>query len=64
MTKDGLKKAIREALADYVRSEGCSCCRNNEEHDAAARRLAKLLEIPLYKDESGVDWNACLESRQ
>lgn len=34
---------IREALADYIASEGCSCCRNTEAHEDAARRLGKLL---------------------
>ena len=47
---------IRQALADYMRSEGCSCCRDNERHEANAKRLAKLLRVPKYKDGSGYDF--------
>lgn len=47
---------IRQALADYIRSEGCSCCRNIEAHDAAKEVLGKLLEVPRYSDDSGYDF--------
>lgn len=47
---------IRRALADYMRAEGCSCCRNAEAHDAAAERLAKLLGVPKYDDGSGFNF--------
>ena len=47
---------IRKALADYMYSEGCSCCRNEEPHNEAAERLAKLLHVPKYKDGSGFDF--------
>ena len=49
--------AIRTALADYMRSEGCSCCRNTEMHDKTTARLAGLLEVPMYDDGSGYDFN-------
>lgn len=54
MKKDELN-ALRNAFADYVASEDCSCCRNIESHDAAAERMAILLDVPRYKDDSG--WN-------
>ena len=47
---------IRRALADYMRSEGCSCCRDFEKHEEAAARLAKLLRVPRYSDGSGFDF--------
>lgn len=47
---------IRRALADYIASEGCSCCRDTEAHDEAAERLGKLLGIPKYSDGSGRDF--------
>jgi hypothetical protein len=50
------KVAIRRALADYIASEGCSCCRSTERHEAAMKRLAKLLNIPMYADKSGYDY--------
>jgi len=50
-------KEIRQALADYIQSEGCSCCRNINAHRDAAARLAKLLKIPKYKDGSGYNFN-------
>lgn len=50
-------EAIRRAVADYMRSEGCSCCRNQEKHEDAQRRLAGLLDVPMYDDGSGYDFN-------
>lgn len=51
-----LRKQIREAFADYVVSEGCSCCRNHEAHDAAEAVLGKLLRVSKYPDGSGYDF--------
>ena len=48
---------IRTAMADYMRAEGCSCCRDFDAHEQAAKRLAKLLRVPKYKDGSGHDWS-------
>ena len=56
MTIDKLS-AVREAVADYMRSEGCSCCRNQDAHDEAEKKLAELLRVPKYKDGSGYDFN-------
>lgn len=47
---------IREAVADYMASEGCSCCQNIEAHDASKKRLAELLDVPQYSDGSGYDF--------
>ena len=49
-------KEIRRAVADYMRSEGCSCCRDSEAHDQAAERLALLLKVPRYPDGSGFNF--------
>lgn len=51
-----LIQEIRRALADYMRSEGCSCCRNIEDYEENKKRLAKLLKVPQYKDGSGYDF--------
>lgn len=51
------RAALRQAVADYMQSEGCSCCENTEAHKAARQRLAKLLRVPLYGDKSGYDFN-------
>ena len=56
MTLEELKE-LRQAVADYMQSEGCSCCRNLEEHDKHKARLAKLLKVPLYSDKSGFNFN-------
>jgi len=50
------KVEVRQALADYIRSEGCTCCQNIEEHKKAAKRLAELLDVPPYDDGSGYDF--------
>jgi hypothetical protein len=47
---------IRTALANYIESEGCSCCQNKEEHQKALEQLAKLLNVPKYWDGSGYDF--------
>jgi len=52
-----IRKAIRQAVADYMKSEGCSCCRNVEAHKRHEKRLAKLLNVPPYADNSGYDFS-------
>lgn len=49
------RKEVRQALADYIYSEGCDCCRGPE-HDEHGARLAKLLRVQQYADSSGFDW--------
>lgn len=49
-------KEIRRALADYMQSEGCSCCQNIDAHNESKKVLAKLLRVPKYKDGSGYDF--------
>lgn len=51
--KDDFKEQIRRAVADYMGSEGCSCCRNIEAHEEHEERLAELLDVPPYRDGSG-----------
>jgi len=48
---------IRQALADYMQAEGCSCCRNHEAHAASKAILAKLLKVPGYRDGFGYNFN-------
>ena len=50
-------RIIREAVADYMRSEGCGCCRDTDAHEANEKRIAKLLDVPMYDDESGYDFS-------
>lgn len=47
---------IRNAIADYMQSEGCECCRDSEAHDEAENRLGELLNIEKFPDDSGFDW--------
>lgn len=51
-------KAIRRAVADYMSSEGCSCCRDIDAHYRHAGELAKLLRVKKYSDGSGYDFTA------
>ena len=39
-------EAIRRAVADYMYSEGCSCCQDQDAHDKHRAELAKLLRVP------------------
>lgn len=50
-------KEIRQAVADYIRSEGCSCCRDEKAHKRHEARLGKLLRVPKYQDGSGYDFS-------
>lgn len=50
-------RTVRRILADYMQSEGCSCCRNDEPHEKAEAKLAKLLGVPKYSDGSGFNFN-------
>ena len=47
---------IRQAVADYMWSEGCSCCRDIEAHATHEKRLALLLRVPMYSDKSGYNF--------
>ena len=51
-----LRRQLRTAVADYMRSEGCACCRDVEAHEKHAAKLAKLLQVRPYKDGSGYDF--------
>ena len=48
---------IRQAVADYMSSEGCSCCRDIDGHNLHKEKLAKLLGIKKYSDGSGYDFS-------
>ena len=37
---------IRRAVADYMRSVGCTCCRDYEGHKKHEAVLGKLLRVP------------------
>lgn len=50
---DKYTRELRTAIADYMYSEGCSCCENQQEHEKHEIRIAELLKIPKYKDGSG-----------
>ncbi len=55
MKKEELIK-LRAAIADYMYTEGCSCCQNTEGHRQAEEVLAKILIVPKHKDGSGYDF--------
>lgn len=50
-----LRKKMREAFANYRKSEGCPCCEGFS-HDKDAEVIAKLLNVPKYKDGSGYNF--------
>lgn len=49
------RKKLREAVAQYMASEGCACC-EGDSHIDDAKELAELIGMSLHKDKSGVDW--------
>ncbi len=48
---------IRRAIANYMRSEGCSCCQDYDNHEKYKARIGKLLNVPKYSDDSGYDFS-------
>ena len=50
------REALRTAVADYMRSEGCTCCQDVEAHEKHTETLAKLLNVEPYSDGSGYDF--------
>ena len=50
------RSVLRRAVADYMQSEGCSCCRDYAGHIEHKATLAKLLRVPKYPDKSGYDF--------
>ena len=54
MTKEE-KKQIREAVANYMYSEGCSCCQDVDAHKEHEKILAKILVNPILESTVRVD---------
>ena len=52
-----LRKELRKAVAEYMYSEGCSCCRDSDAHEENEAKIAKLLNVPRYSDGSGYDFD-------
>ncbi|MCK9544793.1 MAG: hypothetical protein M0R03_22485 [Novosphingobium sp.] len=50
------RNELRQAVADYMCSEGCFCCQNIEAHKLHTKRLAELLDVPMYSDKSGYNF--------
>lgn len=48
---------LRTAIADYMSSEGCSCCQDIGQHKVNQERIAKILKVPAYSDGSGYDFS-------
>lgn len=42
--------ALRQAVADYMHSEGCGCCGDHDSHRIHLAALGKLLRVPKRKD--------------
>lgn len=57
LTKKEFQEACRQAVADYMRSERCTCCQDYTEHKKHEKRLAELLDVPSYPDGSGYDFS-------
>lgn len=48
---------VRKAVADYMQSEGCSCCRDISQHELDTELLGRLLKVPKYSDGSGYNFD-------
>ena len=48
---------IREAVADYMYSEGCDCCSDRNIHLEDEKQLALLLQVEPFTDGSGYNFD-------
>ncbi len=48
------KTALRRAIADYMQSEGCSCCSDYEAHEKHNHVLGELLGIRPLKERGDI----------
>ena len=48
---------IRAAVADYMWSEGCSCCRDIDAHKVNEAKIAALLDVPAHEDGGGFNFD-------
>lgn len=51
------RQALRTAIAELIATEGCGCCSDYDKHEAAKAKLGRLLDVPMYSDGSGYDFN-------
>lgn len=52
--------AVRKEFVFFWSAQGCDCCADLDEIDHRGRQLAALLNIPIFDDDSGVDyWTVC-----
>ena len=47
---------VRRTVADYMNSEGCSCCEGRD-HKKHRNILGAMLGVDMYDDGSGYDFN-------
>lgn len=47
--KEQMLDDLRQAVADYMGSEGCGCCGNYDAHQTHHERLGQLLLVPKRK---------------
>lgn len=52
------QEELRRMVADYMSSEGCSCCSDIDSHKRHAEALAKALNAKPYDDGSGYNFYA------
>lgn len=50
-----IRAELRTLVADYMGSEGCSCCRGSD-HEDHRNALCKALDMRKYSDGSGYDY--------
>jgi len=56
-TEGASLEVLREAVANYMSSEGCGCCQNRDAHKKHEEVLAKLLNVERYDDDSGYNFH-------
>ena len=50
------KRILRRMVADLIASSGCGCCRDYEGWNRAEMKLALMLDVEKYDDDSGYDF--------
>lgn len=51
------RQQMRQAVADYIWSEGCECCADRDNHPEHQNKLGRMLNVRKYADGSGYDFS-------
>ena len=55
---------VRCLIANYMQSEGCGCCQDDDNHKIDKQALAELLNVAKYRDGSGYSFRKFIKRKE